>query len=190
MSTGEHGTRKWLMIGLALTIAWAAYLAAFGPRPGGDGLQPPDLTGPALAQPAEFDWPLRDLDDRPVDLAGFRGRPILLNIWATWCGPCLREMPAIDRLAADPRIKAKGVAVVCVSVDRDAATVRRFAGEKARGMTILRATSVPPVFQTEGIPATFLIAPDGRVVASQVGAARWDDPSVVGFLEQMATAGK
>ena len=58
--------------------------------------------------------------------------------------------------------------------------------DKKWPMTVLRATELPDVFLTDGIPATFLIAPDGRIAASEVGAARWDDPSVVEFLERLA----
>ena len=53
-------------------------------------------------------------------------------------------------------------------------------------MTVLRATDLPPVFTTEGIPATFLIAPDGHIAAQAIGGARWDDPSVIAFLERLS----
>jgi hypothetical protein len=56
-------------------------------------------------------------------------------------------------------------------------------------MTILHARALPPVFSTDGIPATFIIAPDGRIVAAQVGSSDWDDPQVVQLLEKTAAAG-
>jgi thiol-disulfide isomerase/thioredoxin len=186
MPTGQHETRKWFALGLAAVLAWVAFLAILGPGERGAGPEPPTLVGTGLVGAADFGWTLLDLDGAPVDFARFRGRPILLNLWATWCGPCLVEMPSLARLASDPRIKAKDIAVVCASVDRSPEALREFVKGKPWGMTVLRATSVPPVFQTEGIPATFLIAPDGRIVASEVGSARWDDPSVVAFLEKLA----
>ncbi len=186
MPPAKNETRRWLAIAGALVLTWAGYLAFFGPRGGSDGLDPPALAGTGSSTPAEFAWTLRDLDDAPVDFAKFRGRPIVLNLWATWCPPCRAEMPSIANLAANAKLKAKGVAVVCVSTDESADVLRRFVEDKPWEMTILRATSIPPGFLTGGIPATFLIAPDGRVVASQVGAARWDDPSVVEFLEKLA----
>ena len=184
IESSKLGTRKWLAIGLALVFAWVAFLATRGQRQDSDA---PMLEGTGLVAPANFDWALRDLDDAPVDFAKFRGRPILLNLWATWCPPCVEEMPTFARLAANPQLKEKGVVVVCVSLDESPETLRRFVKGEDWGMTILRATSTPLVFQTEGIPATFLIAPDGRVVASQVGSAQWDHPSVVAFLEKLAT---
>jgi len=185
-NNGPNGLR-WVAIGLGLVVLWVAYLALFGPRTGSvDGLSVPNLVGTGLPAPADYSWPLRDLDDKPVDFAQFKSRPVVLNIWATGCPRCRAEMPALASLADDPRIKAKGVAVVCVSTDESADTLRQFVAGKSWGMTMLRATSIPSVFLTDGIPATFLIAPDGKVVASELGAARWDDPSVVSFLETMA----
>ena len=69
------------------------------------------------------------------------------------------------------------------------ADVKRFLTGKNWPMTVLRATEVPPVFSTAGIPATFLLDPDGRVVASETGAAKWDDPSVIAFFARMAGRG-
>lgn len=183
-------TMRYAMIGVGLAVLWVAYLALFGPSTAGpSGLTAPDLARANGRAPADFGWTLRDLDDKPVDFARFRGRPILLNLWATWCPPCRAEMPALASLADDPRIKAKDVAVICVS-EEPAATVRSYLAGRKWGMTMLRADAIPPIFATDGIPATFLIDPAGRVVASEVGAARWDDPSVVDFLEKLATPGR
>src|SRR5207244_4439691 len=79
------------------------------------------------------------------------------------------------------------VAFVCVSVDPDAESARRFLRGKDWPMTFLHASAaeVPAAFPADGLPATFLIAPDGRIAASALGAAEWDDPSVVEFLERL-----
>ena len=180
---------RYAPIVLGLAVIWVAYQAFFGPQSGSiNGLTPPSLQGTGMKEPADFNWKLTDLDDKPVDFAEFKGRPILLNLWATWCPPCRAEMPALAALADNPRIKGKGIAVICVSTDESSATLRQFMDKKPWAMTMLRATALPAVFMTEGIPATFLIAPDGKIVVSELGAARWDDPSVVSFLENLATA--
>ena len=180
---------RWIPIALGLSVLWVAYLALFGPRVGSpDGLSPPHLVRTGLKSPAEYQWTLRDLDDKPVSFAQFQGKPVVLNLWATWCPPCRAEMPTFATLAADPRILAKGVTVVCVSTDESPATLRNYVAKQPWKMTILRATSVPPVFLTEGIPATFVIAPTGKIVATEFGPARWDDPAVVDFLEKVAAA--
>ncbi len=186
MNPGRNRTWIWMAAALAATFAWVALCATLTISGGDPEPAPPNLEGSGPRAPADFNWTLLDLDEAPVEFAKFRGRPILLNLWATWCGPCLEEMPALARLADNPRIKEKNVAVVCVSTDESAEVLRRFVQGKPWGMTILRATSIPPGFQTSGIPATFLIDPEGRVVTAQVGAARWDDPSVIAFLEKLA----
>jgi thiol-disulfide isomerase/thioredoxin len=174
----------WFLIVLALVVAWSVFLIVFGPRPGGVALGTPRLGMASPPRPADFSWALRDLDDRPVDFARFRGRAIFLNIWATWCPPCVAELPSIASLADDPRLK--DVAFVCVSTDDSAEAVRRFLQGKNWSMTILRATDLPASFATDAIPATFLIAPDGTIVVSEVGGAQWDDPKVVDLLERLA----
>ncbi len=176
--------RTWWIIGLGFVVAWCLILMFAGPR---RGLGTPRLVDTGVDRPAHFDWKLSDLNDAPVDFARYKGRIVFLNIWATWCPPCVAELPAIATLAANPRLK--DVAFICVSTDESSAILRRFMRDKEWPMTILRATELPDVFLTEGIPATFLIAPDGRIAASEVGAARWDDPSVVEFLERLAPPG-
>ncbi len=183
MSTQQdRSNRRWLAIAVIFSLLWVAYLALFGP-----GLPRPSLEGSGTGEAATYDWPLRDLKDQPATLASFKGNPVFLNIWATWCGPCVREMPSIAHLAQNPRLKEKGVAFVCVSVDDDTETVRRFLEGRSWGMSFFRADGLPPVFMTSGIPATFIIGPDGRVAAQQVGSADWDNPETIALLEKLAT---
>ncbi|GAC1467901.1 MAG: hypothetical protein NVSMB9_10000 [Isosphaeraceae bacterium] len=175
--------RTWLYIGLAFLAFWGGYLFLIGPP----GQHPPgNLENSALTQPADYSWRALDLDDNPFEFSRYKGKTVFLNIWATSCPPCVREMPSIASLARQPGLK--DVAFVCVSTDDASSTVKHFLAGKNWPMTILRATSLPPVFFTEGIPATFLIAPDGRIAASQIGSSNWDDPKVVALLEGMAKA--
>lgn len=180
-SEQDRSNRRWLAIGVVFTLFWAVFLALFGP-----GLPEPSLEGSGTGEPASYDWPLSDLKGQPATLAPFKGRPILLNIWATWCPPCVREMPSIARLAENPRLKGRGIAVVCVSTDDSPESVKAFVEGRSWSMTFLRADRIPPVFLTDGIPATFIIAPDGRIAAKHVGAAEWDKPEVVALLEKLA----
>lgn len=175
--------RIWLLIALAFVVFWILYLALLGPRRSVQSLEDSGMRGPA-----EFDWTVLDLNDEPVRFSRFKGKTIFLNIWATWCQPCVREMPSIARLAEDPRLQGKGIEFVCVSTDDSSATVRSFLQDRSWGMTFLRAEKLPAAFSTEGIPATFLITPDGRIAASQVGSDQWDTPQVVAFLEKIASS--
>jgi thiol-disulfide isomerase/thioredoxin len=177
--------RTWLYLLLAFAAFWAVYLALFNPLSRRTG---PALSGSGLAEPADYSWRLLDLDGNPVPFSKFRGKAVFLNVWATWCPPCVREMPSIAALASNPKLK--DVAFVCVSTDESPEAVTRFLQGKDWPMTVLRATELPRVFSTDGIPATFLIAPDGRVAASEVGSADWNAPDVVAFLEDLARDAK
>lgn len=174
--------------GLVLLTGWVFLLALFGPggRVGGP-LPTPSLSAPESPQQTDYRWTLRDLDDAPVDFAQYRGKAVFLNVWATWCPPCLAELPSIANLADHARLK--GMTFLCVSTDDSAESVRRYLKDKHWAMTVLRATDIPETFATDGIPATFVIAPDGRVVASEIGAVQWDAPAAVDFLESVIKQG-
>ena len=172
--------RTWLYLAGGFVALWVLYLIFLGPRPRAR------LENSGMSQPAAYDWSLYDLDDRPVSFSRFKGKPLFLNIWATWCGPCVGEMPSIAKLAHEPRLSGKNIEFVCVSTDESSAAVRRFLEGKNWNMTFLRADTLPLVFRTEGIPATFLIARDGRIAASEIGAADWHEPAVVSFLTKLA----
>jgi thiol-disulfide isomerase/thioredoxin len=186
MNESPKKDRTWLYVGLAFVAFWAIYLTFFnkGTGPEGLGSGAPRLEGTGKTLPADYGWTLQDLDGKPVSFGEFAGKPVLLNLWATWCGPCRGEMPSLVKLAENPQLK--GVAFVAVTNEPANENVRKVAREELRGLTVLRANGLPEVFATDAIPATFLIAPDGQVAASEIGSARWDDPSVVEFLEQLA----
>ena len=172
--------RTWWYVAIGGAIIWALCLN-FG-LPGARKL----LENTGMSTPANYDWSLVDLKDQPVPFSRFKDKTLFLNFWATWCGPCLREMPSIEKLARTPRLQMKNIEFVCVSVDASTEAVRQYVADKNWPMTILRTAQVPSVFQTEGIPATFVIAPDGRIAAFEVGAADWNEPHVVEFLEKLA----
>ena len=179
--TKPRPDRSWLIIALVFLGFWVVYLTFFAP-----GNRRP-LEGSGIDLPADYNWKLEDLSEQPVPFSRFKGKTVFLNIWATWCGPCVGEMPSIARLAENPRLKGKNIEFVCVSTDDSTDTVVRFVRDKNWPMTVLRAQSLPPVFPTEAIPATYIITPGGRIVAAEVGANDWDKADVVAFLEKAAT---
>jgi thiol-disulfide isomerase/thioredoxin len=179
--TEPAATRTWLAIAVIFVALWVLYLAFFGPRS-----TRPSLEGPSLGEQANYDWSLSDLQDHQETFARFKGKAVFLNIWATWCPPCVGEMPSIAQLAADPRLEGKGIAFVCVSIDDSTETVRDFLRGKGWKMSFFQSQRIPQVFATDGIPATFIIAPDGRIANSLVGASEWDSAEVVTLLEKLA----
>jgi thiol-disulfide isomerase/thioredoxin len=172
--------RAWLWVTLAFVLLWTGYLYVFGPR------RPPSLQGGANGGAADFQWTLFDLNDKPVEFSRFQGKTIFLNIWATWCGPCIAEMPSIGRLATASVLKGKPIEFVCVATDDSSEAVRSFLKGSSYAMTFLRADRIPSAFLTDGIPATFIIGPDGRIAASELGASDWDNASVIELLKSLS----
>lgn len=125
-----------------------------------------------------------DRDGRAISLADFRGRPILLNIWATWCVPCREEMPSLDRLQA--QLGPTRLAVVPLSIDRQGVPVvekfYRDLGIAALGIYLARDGNASGVLAAVGVPTTLLIDRDGREVGRKIGAAAWDSPEVLALL--------
>jgi thiol-disulfide isomerase/thioredoxin len=114
-----------------------------------------------------------DANDRPFDLATLRGKPLVINFWARWCGPCRVEIPHFAQ--ASRKLKDKGLAVVGIGLEDKADTVREFARAydmdytvllaKDRGIPLLRALGNAKA----GLPYTLVIDAGGRVVASKLG---------------------
>jgi thiol-disulfide isomerase/thioredoxin len=113
-----------------------------------------------------------------MSLADFRGQVVLLNIWATWCGPCRAEMPSLDRQQA--RHGGDGLRVVAVSVDDGGLPlVRRFFQQRSIRNLKLYADndhSTAAAFDVGGIPQTVLIDREGNVVGQMIGGTQWDSP--------------
>lgn len=172
---------------LTVALAWFGYLLFFGPRGQFERLPTITPTDPGPNAPrAQYGWGMADLQGQRVSFEQFRGKVVFLNVWATWCPPCIEELPSIASLAKNPKVK--DVAIVCASVDDSAEDVRGFLRARDPGLpNVLRVTEgLPPIFVTQGIPATFIISADGRVVFRYVGSARWDDPGIVDFLAELA----
>jgi thiol-disulfide isomerase/thioredoxin len=122
-----------------------------------------------------------DGEGRPMALADFRGRMVLLNVWATWCTPCREEMPTLDRLQA--QLGGPDFEVVALSIDHDGiAAVRKFYREisikhlRSYNDPEMRATTALGVL---GIPATLLIDREGREIGRALGPAEWDASEVI-----------
>ena len=129
----------------------------------------------------------KDEQGAAVTPSAWRGKLVVLNVWATWCGPCRKEMPTLDRLQG--RLGGDRFDVVALSIDRaGAGVVRRFFDEiDIKNLKIFidetgRASRDLKVF---GLPATLLIGPDGRELGRLVGPAEWDTPEMIDFFETL-----
>lgn len=126
----------------------------------------------ADAKPAKLDFTMKDLDGKEVSLASFKGKVILLNFWATWCGPCKAEIPGFVELQEQYK---KDLVIVGYSVDDTADKARAFAKEWKMNYPILLGEGREDVQDAYGpiygIPASFLISKDGKVCRRHMGIA-------------------
>ncbi len=125
---------------------------------------------------------LRSLAGGEGDLAALRGRVVLVNFWATWCPPCVQEMPSLERLHRT--LGPEGLVVLGVSVDEDEKAVRDFVARVAVTFPILRdpGAHTAAAYRTTGYPETFVVGADGSLLRSFIGPAEWDTPEAIGYF--------
>jgi peroxiredoxin len=120
-------------------------------------------------------------------LSDYRGKVILLNIWGTWCDPCKKEMPSIERL--HQQLGDQGLAVVAVSIDGPGmeAEIRKFVQDYGLTFEVLydRAELFRAVYRYTGVPETYIIDRDGIIRRKWIGPDEWDSPSNIRFLQSL-----
>ncbi len=125
--------------------------------------------------PEAWQWQLTDLEGNRMVLEQFKGQTILVNLWATWCPPCIAEMPDIQALYDSRGNKA----VFLLISDEKPEVIKAFMQKKGYSMPVYQqASATPPVFVTNSIPTTWLISPEGKVVIRKTGAAKWNSSSM------------
>jgi thiol-disulfide isomerase/thioredoxin len=131
---------------------------------------------------------LNSIDGEAYDLAGARGHWVFVHFWASWCGPCKREMPAIQRMIS--RLPVNQIEIVMVNTAETEDEVFTFLAAVAPDVTPLLDTQglVTEQWQPRGLPATFLVDPQGRIRYQALGGREWDTPPYLDFLSRL-TAG-
>ena len=125
-----------------------------------------------------------DADGRELNLQGFGDKVVLLNLWATWCEPCIKEMPSLDRLQA--QLGSDRFQVIALSVDRRGAEAVRPFFEKLK-ITHLAIYVEPKNRLAEAIglqilPSTIIIGPHGLMAGKLIGTAEWDTPEALALV--------
>lgn len=172
-----------LAAGLVVLMAWVNR----------DNLSPVVAGGPAP------DFATYDLQGTPRSLEDYRGKVVLLNIWATWCTPCKEEMPSMQRLYEE--IRDEEFQVLAVSIDRAPSDydpknpldgkLRAFADSLGLTFTILHDPSgeITTTYQTTGVPESFVLDRDGIIFKKITGPMAWDAPQNVQFIERLLEGG-
>src|SRR5262249_27246904 len=164
--------------------AWLCAAALIAPLPIASAQEPPKNfifvdKGAPLAE-ITFD----DVEGQARKLADFKGKVSLINIWATWCGPCRTEMPALDRLQA--RLGGSHFEVIPVSIDRGGIeAIRKFYSEigvRNLAMYIDPSGQVLRQARALGLPTTLLIDRSGQEIGRVIGPVEWDAPEITEFL--------
>ena len=154
---------------------------------------PPVHAGPAMPGPLAAQKPAKaapavsftDAGGARHTLASYKGHYVLLNMWATWCAPCVAELPALTRLKA----AAPGVTVLAVNMDRGQVDAAGFLkSHNAAALGSMRDTDITLMrsFGAFGLPTTVLIDPKGNVVARAEGPATWDSPASIAYFKSLS----
>lgn len=131
------------------------------------------------------DVAFQDGDGKPVKLSDWKGRVVLVNLWATWCAPCRKEMP--DLASLQKELGSDQFEVVAISVDRkgaeaSAAFLEETGADNLR-LYVEPSTRIVTDFQSPGLPATILIDRQGREIGRLLGPAHWASPEAIALIK-------
>lgn len=182
----QANNRQWWLVGgivlLLLVLIGAGWLVR-------DRFLPVEVGTPAP------DFEATDLQGRAMRLAELEGEVVLLNIWATWCGPCRDEMPSMQRLYEE--LGPEGLRIVAVSIDaepgsrdpggRAGGDVAAFVREMGVSFDVWRDPSgeIQRVYRTTGVPESFVIDRDGTIIKKVIGGVEWDTPANADLIRRL-----
>jgi len=160
---------------LTVLLGFAAVAVA------GEGLEP------LLERPLAPDFTLKDPLGGSHRLSGYRGKPVIVNFWATWCPPCRAEMPSMQR--AWEAVKGEEILILAVNVGEGVGAIDEFAANQPVGFPLLMDpdAALMRTWPLKGLPTTFVVDPQGRLVYRAVGEREWDDPKILDSVRALRT---
>ena len=161
-------------VALALCCLLTAVARPSPPKAGGESHKRAGLLAVGDAAP---DWTLRDAEGRAHSLSEYRGRVVVLDFWATWCAPCSKVMPHMEKLHR--KYGERGVAVFGVSTFETGDPAAMMRKKNCTYGLLLKGEEIAPAYGVETLPAVCVIGPDGRVVYSHAGAGHKNLDAVI-----------
>lgn len=126
---------------------------------------------------------LKELDGRAIDLKAYKGKTVFINLWATWCGPCVKEMPSIER--AMKALNKSDIEFLLAS-NEDLDAIQAFIDKRKLDLHYVQLENLEEL-NTQALPTTFIISPTGEVVFSETGYREWDQPENIELLTKISS---
>ena len=177
---------RWMPLIGALAACWA--LSAASVTADSDGLSRLKVSRAGAGAPMPS-FQLTTLDGKVIESSGLAGKVVVLNFWATWCGPCKEEMPALDRLSR--QFAEKDVAVLTITNDPERRGIEHFMKQVGSTLPVLldEQRDVSLAFMVRGLPTTVFIGKNGTILGRAVGPRAWDSPDAIGLIRSLREAG-
>jgi thiol-disulfide isomerase/thioredoxin len=175
-----------LLVGALLLVALGLYKGFIKMRA---ALNDPTAGGKLMAVGEKIpgNWTVETLNGEKVQISQLKGKVVFLNIWATWCGPCLLELPSIEKLYN--LYKDSDIAFLCVT-EEDAGKVRKFLQKDPDSISvpIYLAKGIPAALKVMSLPTTYILDREGRVALSRAGAADWSRKKIIEHIHELLQA--
>jgi thiol-disulfide isomerase/thioredoxin len=184
--------REWaIFAGVLLTLYLTGLhtdVAAFAQRMVlATGIANPNTEIASEKTKAAYDFTLKQLDGDVLDFKDLKGKVVFINFWATWCAPCVAEMPSIHGLYEIYKDNSE-VVFVMINVENNETKARKFIKKKKYTFPIYlpNSTQIPKVYESKGIPTTFVIDKEGYITYKKVGMAKYDADNFVKMIARLA----
>lgn len=152
------------------------------------GIMDYNPTVPTLTEDFNFNFRLKDLEGNLVDFTSYKGKVVVINLWATWCAPCRVEMPSIQSLYS--KIESENIEFVILSLDRDSEVnkVKKYITKNAFTFPVFMPHGyLADQLQADVIPTTLVIDKSGKIVNRKTGTTNFDTKQFKNYLEQLAS---
>ena len=149
------------------------------------GIIKPNTSLEEAISPAEFQFKLVDQDGNLMEGTSLQGKVVFINLWATWCPPCIAEMPDINQLYGHFKDQ-DNIRFLLISLDDDFNKAIRFVEKKGFDFEIYQfASPIPAIYRSQVIPTSFVISPEGKIVVKKEGMAKYNSKSFRNYLQSM-----